>query len=47
MALQGLLKEAEAANNGTLEKILKEYDDILAENNTNIVGLRYFVSWFG
>ncbi|KAK4163611.1 TPR repeat protein oca3 [Cladorrhinum sp. PSN259] len=36
MALRGLVKEAEAQNNGELEKILKEYDQILSENDTNI-----------
>jgi hypothetical protein len=38
MALKGLVKEAEANNNGALEKVLKEYEGILAENSTNIVG---------
>ena len=37
MALRGLVKEAEAQNNAELEKVLKEYDQILSENNTNIV----------
>lgn len=37
MALKGLVKEAEAQNNGELEKVLKEYDQILSNNNTNIV----------
>lgn len=37
MAFRGLLKEAEASNNAELEKILKEYDEILASHNTNIV----------
>lgn len=37
MAFTGLVKEASASNNAELEKVLKEYDDILAENNTNIV----------
>lgn len=36
MALKGLVKEAAADDNGALEKVLKEYDAILAENNTNI-----------
>ncbi|KAK4228272.1 TPR repeat protein oca3 [Podospora fimiseda] len=36
MALRGLIKEAEAQNDGELEKILKEYDQILSENDTNI-----------
>lgn len=39
LALQGLVKEADANNNGALEKVLKEYDTILAENETNIVSL--------
>jgi hypothetical protein len=38
-ALQGLVKEADANNNGALEKVLKDYDTILAENDTNIVRL--------
>lgn len=37
MAFKGLVKEADASNNAELEKILKEYDEILAINNTNIV----------
>lgn len=36
-ALRGLVKEAEAKNTGELENVLKEYDQILNENNTNIV----------
>lgn len=36
-ALEGLVKEAEATNNGELEKVLKEYEAILAEDNTNTV----------
>ncbi|KAK5663004.1 hypothetical protein OQA88_6418 [Cercophora sp. LCS_1] len=36
MALRGLVKEAEAQNNGELEKVLHEYDQILSNNNTNI-----------
>ncbi|KAK1760637.1 TPR repeat protein oca3 [Echria macrotheca] len=36
MALKGLVKEADAQNTGELENILKEYDQILKENNTNI-----------
>lgn len=39
LALKGLVKEAEASNNGDLEKVLKEYDNILADNGTNIVSL--------
>lgn len=37
MAFKGLLKEAEAENNAALEVVLKEYDQILKEDNTNIV----------
>ena len=37
MALKGLLQEADAENNAALEKVLKEYDQILSENSTNIV----------
>ncbi|KAK3359827.1 hypothetical protein B0T25DRAFT_110773 [Lasiosphaeria hispida] len=36
MALKGLLKEADAQNNDELEVVLKEYDQILSENDTNI-----------
>ncbi len=36
-ALGGLVKEAEAKNNGELEAVLKEYDQILGDNETNIV----------
>ncbi|KAK3946057.1 hypothetical protein QBC46DRAFT_425056 [Diplogelasinospora grovesii] len=36
MALKGLLKEADAQNNGELEKVLEEYDQILSDNATNI-----------
>ncbi|KAK3327359.1 hypothetical protein B0T19DRAFT_160947 [Cercophora scortea] len=36
MAFKGLLKEADAANNGQLELVLKEYDQILSDNDTNI-----------
>lgn len=36
MALKGLVKEADASHNGDLEKVLKEYEDILADNPTNI-----------
>ncbi|KAL7892287.1 hypothetical protein HDV63DRAFT_276220 [Trichoderma sp. SZMC 28014] len=34
-ALEGLVKEAEATDNSELEKVLKEYEAILAEDNTN------------
>ena len=37
MAFKGLLKEADAQNNGELDRILKEYEQILSENETNIV----------
>lgn len=37
MALKGLTKEAVAEDNAALERVLKEYDAILAEDNTNIV----------
>jgi ER membrane protein complex subunit 2 len=37
MALKGLVQEADAQNNGDLENFLKEYDQILNDNNTNIV----------
>lgn len=37
MAFQGLLKEADAPDNAALEKVLKEYDGILAQGETNIV----------
>jgi hypothetical protein len=37
MALIGLLKEADAADNATLEVVLKEYEGILADNPTNTV----------
>jgi hypothetical protein len=36
-ALRGLVKEAEAQNNGALEEVLKEYNQILSENDANIV----------
>jgi ER membrane protein complex subunit 2 len=42
MALKGLVKEAEAQHSGELEKILNEYDQILAaigNGGTNIVSL--------
>ncbi|KAH0522142.1 hypothetical protein TsFJ059_006041 [Trichoderma semiorbis] len=35
-ALQGLVKEAEATNDSELEKVLKEYEEILAKDNTNV-----------
>ncbi|KAL2190966.1 protein prenylyltransferase [Thermothelomyces heterothallicus CBS 203.75] len=35
-ALRGLVKEAEAKNDGALEDVLKEYDQMLSENDTNI-----------
>ncbi|PMB67946.1 TPR repeat protein oca3 [Beauveria bassiana] len=36
MALEGLTKEAKATNNNDLDKILKEYDAILKENDANV-----------
>lgn len=39
MAFTGLLKEAEAPNDTALANVLKEYDEILANNNTNIVSI--------
>ena len=36
-ALKGLVKEAEAKNNGELEAVLNEYNQILGDNETNIV----------
>lgn len=38
MALKGLLKESAAADDKALLAVLKEYDDILEENDANIVG---------
>ena len=35
------MKEADAQNDTALEQILKEYDDILSENGTNIVSKSY------
>ncbi|KAK4137998.1 hypothetical protein BT67DRAFT_432141 [Trichocladium antarcticum] len=35
-AFNGLIKEAEASNNGELEDVLKEYNGLLSENDTNI-----------
>jgi hypothetical protein len=37
MALRGLYQEATAANQGDLEKILREYEKILADNPVNVV----------
>ena len=39
MALKGLLKEADAHDNAELEEILKDYDQILSQDDTNIVSL--------
>ncbi|XWW96611.1 hypothetical protein V2A60_004588 [Cordyceps javanica] len=36
MALEGLTKEAKATNNNDLEKILKEYEAVLKENDANV-----------
>lgn len=38
MALQGLVQEAEADSDAALAAVLKSYDDILAKDNTNVVG---------
>jgi hypothetical protein len=45
MGFQGLLKEADAPDNAALEKVLKEYDDILAKNETNIVSHPDYRCW--
>jgi hypothetical protein len=37
LALTGLVKEAKAGTHTELENVLKEYNDILKENPTNIV----------
>lgn len=37
MALGGLVKEAAAPDDSALEAVMRDYDEILAENNTNIV----------
>lgn len=39
MALKGLLKEAEAEDNATLQVVLNDYDQILTDNPTNIVSI--------
>lgn len=44
MAFTGLVKEAEALDDAALEQVLKEYDGILAENNTNIVSMTTWIS---
>lgn len=36
MALKGMVKEAEARDNTELEAVLKEYDQLLSDNDTNI-----------
>ncbi|CAM1508492.1 Fc.00g053400.m01.CDS01 [Cosmosporella sp. VM-42] len=36
MAFKGLVKESEAANHGELEVVLKEYEDILEDDQANI-----------
>lgn len=44
MAFTGLVKEAQATNNAELEKILKEYEEILENpdnTHTNIVSARF------
>lgn len=40
MALIGILKESDADDNGKLDLVLKEYDQILGENPTNVVSCR-------
>jgi ER membrane protein complex subunit 2 len=40
MAFKGLVKEAEASNNGELEKVLAEYELLLEEDGTNVVRRR-------
>jgi hypothetical protein len=39
MALKGLIKEAEATSNSELQVVLKEYEDILNQDGTNIVSM--------
>jgi hypothetical protein len=39
MAFKGLVKEADASNTGDLETVLKEYENILVDNSTNIVSI--------
>lgn len=41
MALQGLVKEAEANDDKSLQDVLKNYDDILAKDPTNVVSPGY------
>ena len=41
MALRGLYQEAVARDNETLERILKEYDDVLSEDPANTVRLLF------
>ncbi|KAF5231398.1 hypothetical protein FANTH_13444 [Fusarium anthophilum] len=36
MALKGLIKEAEATSNSELQEVLKEYEDLLQQDGTNI-----------
>lgn len=33
------MKEAEATDDSELEKVLKEYEEILAKDNTNVVSI--------
>jgi hypothetical protein len=40
MAFKGLVKEAEADNDGEMAQILKEYETILGSNPTNVVSVR-------
>ncbi len=37
MALEGLVREAEAADDKNLQAVLKSYDEILAKDDTNVV----------
>lgn len=39
LSLKGLVKEATAANNTELDKILEEYDALLQQNDANIVSM--------
>ena len=39
MGLRGLYQEAVAKDDATLEKVLQEYNEVLAENTLNTVGV--------
>ena len=41
MGLRGLYQEAVAENDAALEKVLKEYNGVLAKNPTNTVSFRW------